>query len=288
MKCLLIVSALAHFTVAHSADLKHLSVGQQLPGSMLSIGRFQLQLPEGPWALVSKSAIAAGSQSGSSATPVQLVAAIARVESGKATAILIFRTPANTFQSVNRWRDDPCGGIQKALVKDTMRQTFAMPECFAITTYSPAAFTSATTGAVGDVAAWLTSSRTVLPENILRVYYTKYHGGDFLHANMYLQGTPENLPKVEAWGRQAANSLQQMVNRGAIGVIPSLPELVPASLALKAGPQDPVQPGTQGGFQAAPGRTAEARILELKSLLDKGLISADDYNEKREKILDEI
>lgn len=137
---------------------------------------------------------------------------------------LIFRTPASTFQGVSRWNDDPCNSITTALVKDTMRQTFAMPECFAVQKFPVDSFTTGTSGAFGDIAKWLNASQLKMPADILQVYYTKYWGGDFVHANMYLPGTAENFARAEVWGRGVAQAFQRMVSKDSpAAVIPPLP-----------------------------------------------------------------
>lgn len=59
---------------------------------------------------------------------------------------------------------------------------------------------------------------------IFRIYYTKYWGGDFIHANMYLPGTAENFARAEVWGRGVAQAFQRMVSKDSpAAVIPPLP-----------------------------------------------------------------
>jgi hypothetical protein len=105
-----------------------------------------------------------------------------------------------------------------------MQQTFAMPECFAIAPMNASFFTSSTAGATEQIAKWLKSTGIQLAPKLLRVYYTKYYGGDFLHANMYFPVDALTVPAAEAWGRNVAASMQKMVTRDSSeAVFPALP-----------------------------------------------------------------
>jgi hypothetical protein len=224
LKYALAAFAVIHSAFSHSADFAALTLGQMVPDNAINIGQFQLQLPEGKWTVVSTFEARAGSQRGGSAVPTQLTVAVARVDGAKISGLFIFRTPASTFVGVSRWNDDPCGSITDALVKDTMDQNWRMPECFAITTMPPATIASWQTGAGAGVARWLKDSQLSLPEDLLRVYYSKYHGGDFLHANMYLPGSSNNFSAAEVWGRGVAQAIKKMVNRDSpSAAIPALP-----------------------------------------------------------------
>jgi hypothetical protein len=228
LRCLVAIVAL-NLSIAHAADFSALVTGQPVPDNIVKIGRFQLQLPAGTWTVAAISEMRSGSQSGSSGSPTQLSITVAQVNSDKARALLIFRTPASSFIGVNRWNDDPCGAITDALVKDTMKQTFAMPECFAVLPFSPGSITSATSGAFSDITKWMKATKVSLPESLLRVYYTKYRGGDFIHANMYLAGTRETHAAAEAWGREVAAAIAKMVTGDSpMAILPTLPALAAA------------------------------------------------------------
>lgn len=200
-------------TSVSATDFSSLSNGQKLADNRVNIGQYNFTFPEGAWTVVAKQEARAGSQAGSSATPTQLSVAVARVEADKVLAIFILRTPASSFQAVSRWNDDPCKDVGNALVKDTMKQTFSMPECFAITPFDAKPFISSTTGTFEQIGKWLKATQSQLPEKLLRVYYTKYYGGDFLHANLYLPADAQTVPAAEAWGRGVAAAIQKMVTR---------------------------------------------------------------------------
>src|SRR6185369_1710734 len=217
--------ATAQCSLVFAADFSALVVGQPISDNTVKIGQFQLQLPAGQWTVVSAMALRAGNQNGGSAVPTQLSISVARVESAKVTGLLIFRAPASSFLGVSRWNDDPCSEIKETLVKDTMKQNFRMPECFAVVKFPPSTITSATDGPMANIAQWLKDSKTNLPENLLRVYYSKYNGGDFIHANMFLPGSAENYSAAETWGRGVAQAIQKMVVRdSSIAVLPALPQ----------------------------------------------------------------
>lgn len=94
-----------------------------------------------------------------------------------------------------------------------MKQTFAMPECFAVVNFDAKPFTSTSTGVLAGIGQWLKDTRVEFPEKLLRVYYTKYHGGDFLHANLYLPVEAQSVPAAETWGRGVAAEIGKMVMR---------------------------------------------------------------------------
>ena len=270
--------------VAHAVDFDALAVGQPVADNVVGIGRFHVQLPDGRWTVLSKLTKSAGTQTGSSATPTQLTVAVGRASAGYVSAVMVFNTPANTFQSVSRWNDDPCATYTRALVKDTMGQTFSMPECFAITNFAATAWSTARTEPFLDIHKWMTDQRLALAPEFFHIFYTKYQGGDFFKATLYLPGSPRDLPAAELWGRAVAQSLQSTVKHRSLGLIPSLPEFTSATTAANKEPQLPANEARP----PVPARSAEARMQELKSLLDKGLITTDDYNDKRKKILSEL
>lgn len=216
---LLLLSAMA----ASATDFSSLTMGGKLVDNKVSIGRYNVALPEGEWTVVGKLEARAGSQAGG-AVPTQLSAAVARIEAERVLALFILRTPASSFQGISRWNDDPCKGIPDTLVKDTMKQTFAMPECFAMVPFDASLFKSASSGVFEQIANWLQSTNRQLPPKLLRVYYTKYYGGDFVHANLYFPFDAQPLPVVEAWGRSVAAAMQKMVTRDSPeAVFPKLP-----------------------------------------------------------------
>jgi hypothetical protein len=213
-------------TTGSATDFSGLSIGQKLVDNKVAIGQYSFTLPAGAWTVVARLEARAGSQAGGGAvTPTQLSVALARLEADKVLALFILRTPAETFQAVRSWTDDPCKGISNALVKDTMKQTFAMPECFAIAPFEASLFTSATTGAGEQIAKWLQTTHSQLAPKLLRVYYTKYHGGNFLHANLYFPSDAVSVPAAETWGRGVAAAMQKMVTRDSQeAVFPALPQ----------------------------------------------------------------
>lgn len=209
---------------AAATEFSALTVGQPLADGKVTLGNFTVKLPEGNWTVVAKVEARAGSQAGTSATPTQLTTALARVDDKKVRALFIFRTPASTFTNVSRWQDEPCKGFDDAIAKDTMKATFNMPECFAVTHFDPNTIRTATGGSFGQFKNWLKDNGAALPDKLLRVYYTKYQGGDFLHANLYLPADAQPVPAAEAWGRKVAAELQKVVTRDAAeGVLAALP-----------------------------------------------------------------
>lgn len=205
-----------------AADYDNLVIGA--PVTDINIGQFSIKLPEGKWTVAAKLEARAGSQGGSSGTPSQLWVSFARVDASAITGLLTIRTPASTFIGVSRWNDDPCRGVENALAFDTMKQTFAMPECFTVTRYGAENITRATSGYSAELARWLKESGVTIPDKMWRVYYSKYRGGDFLHLYAYLPIASESHAAAEAWGRAAAAALQSMVIRdSARAVLPPLP-----------------------------------------------------------------
>jgi hypothetical protein len=208
---------------ALAADWGSLAVGQSHSDDTIAIGKYTLKLPPGNWVTVGKTEARQGSQTGSSGSPAQLTALFARADAGQISALLAVRTPASTFVGISRWNDDPCKFVDRAVVTDTMKQTFAMPECFAVAPFGAEAFTSAREGAGAQFAQWMVSSQNKLPEKLWRVFYTKYWGGDFIHVNLYLPATGDHAA-AEKWGRQAAAAVQPMVMRDASqAALPPLP-----------------------------------------------------------------
>ena len=200
-------------SLASATDFASLIPGQALKDNKVDLGQFSVRLPDGDWTVVAKLEARAGSQGGSSAVPTQLSAVLARVQTNKISAVFILRTPASTFVGVSRWNDEPCKDIPRLIVKDTMKQTFSMPECFAVADFDAQNFLTAPTGLLASIGQWVRDGKLELPERLLRVYYTKYNGGDFLHANLYLPADSLSTQVAEAWGRGVAASIQKMVMR---------------------------------------------------------------------------
>jgi hypothetical protein len=61
-----------------------------------------------------------------------------------------------------------------------------------------------------------------------------------------------------------------------------------ASATPAASPQPPVKDNVAGAARAPRRATSVQRMQELKEMLDRGLISADEYARKREQILNEL
>lgn len=209
---------------ASSTEFSKLIVDQPISDNEIVMGEHKFVLPEGEWLVASKIEQRVGIQSGTSGTPTQLIITAARIEGESVKAIFMLRTPAHTFPSTNRWSDDPCKGLATALVKDTMKQTIFMPECFAILQHDAMSFKAGNQRGAAGLGSVLKRLQSQLPEQLLRVFYAKYYGGDFVQANLYLPSDAQTLPAAEAWGRNVAVSIQKMVTRESrSAVIPKLP-----------------------------------------------------------------
>lgn len=275
----------------HATPFDGLAPGLPVPDNTVTMGRYTVRLPQGTWIVASRLAQRGGTQSGTSATPVQLVAALANVDRGSLAGMLLLRVPASTYANVRSWQDDPCKGFRNALLRDTLQQTFFMPECLAVETYAVGNLTTLGSGAFEDIPRWINSAAVQLPPRMLRIYYAKYHGGDFLHLFAYLPGDKQALPAIEVWSRSVASSLSAAVVDGQVGVIPDLPRST--AMEVKAplpAVSLPVSRPNMPPAQEPPSHRGDAsdRLRELKGLLDKGLITPADYEGKKQKILEEI
>lgn len=212
---------------AHATDFKNAQLGQPIADNLLGVGNFQVQLPPGRWVLITKLNNQAGTLgSGHPAPPTQILAA-ARAEGGRVVAVVSFAAPETSYMGMSRWSDDPCKAETAAVVKDTLEQTIAMPECFAINHLKPDQIEKSRTPALVDMQKWAKDSSLAMPPGVVRVNYVKYHGGDFLRVTSYLAGAPGDIPATEPWGRAAVASLSPHVRgKSAPGVLPALPAFV--------------------------------------------------------------
>lgn len=160
-----------------------------------------------------------------------------------------------------------------------------MPECFVVA--NPATGTlEAASATHKELVRWAQDNGYSLPNPMLRVFYTKHHQGDYFRLNVYFAGDTASASAAEAWGRQTVTSLSAMVTRPSIqGKLPDLPAFV----AAPAGTQ-PVAARVQapGAHANTPLSSAEGRLRQLKHLLDSKLITAEEYEDKRKKIVEEI
>lgn len=134
---------------------------------------------------------------------------------------------------------------------------------------------------------WAQDNGYALPNPMLRVFYTKHHQGDYFRLNAYFAGDAGSAPAAEAWGRQTVASLSAMVTRPTRmqGRLPDLPSFV----ATSVGAQPPAARVQPAAFNAsATPASAESRLRQLKSLLDSKLITPEEYEGKRKKIVEEL
>lgn len=267
---------------ASATEFDHLAVGQEVTDKVVGVGRFRIQLPAyGAWTVVSKQSVQAGRDAASWNQPIRQTIAVAQSTGSALSAVFIFTAPAKPYKGGARWNDDPCALVTDFITKDTMNQTYMMPECFVVQRYRKDMFNPAAGGTFPDIVNWASSLRLSWPEHFVRVYYTKYSRSGYLRGNLYLAGSPESLPWVESWGRQLAASMAAAVRQGSgSATVPAVPALPNAPVAADGQRETLVSPTVA--------KSAESRMLELKSLLDKGLITGDDYNEKRKKILQDL
>lgn len=265
---------------ANATEFDHLLVGQEVTDNVIGVGQFRIRLPDqGVWIVASKQSVQGGKDPASWEPPVRQTVAVAQSSNGALSAVLIFGAPAKSYKSV-RWNDDPCAGVTDFVVKDTMNQVFGMPECFAVLRFREDDFYRTSGGPFSDIVNWASNLRLAWPEHFIRVFYTKYGRGDYLRANLYLPGSVESAQRVELWGRQVAASMAAAVIQGT---------MTATILPLPALPNSPVSTDVPRATSTSPSaKSAESRMLELKSLLEKGLITNDDYNEKRKKILQDL
>ncbi len=274
----------AHFSAAHAIEFKSAVVGQAVADRTLTIGKLSMQLPAGEWTLASKTSEIIGPTAIVAVAPLATLTAV-QTHHKKVVAIVSFSAPAWSY-SVLRWNDDPCKSITSFIVKSTMNQTMSMPECFAISTQAAASFQISTDNNNQSLARWIYDNGSAFPDPMTRVFYTKYHFSDFFRLNVYFAGDSGTAPAAEAWGREAASSLSAMVTRStAQGKLPDLP-----AFALASAGAQPVHASPQpvaAGANVAP-NSAESRLRQLKSLLDSKLITPEEYEGKRKKIVDEM
>ncbi|WP_048439243.1 SHOCT domain-containing protein [Caenimonas sp. SL110] len=265
---------------ALATDFDRLTVGQELADDAISVGNFRIQLPApGRWTVVSKQAVQAGRDTASWDQPVRQTIAVAQSAGGELSAVFIFTAPEKPYG--NRWSDEPCAEVNDFIVKDKMNSTFMMPECFAVQRHRTEVFRNAAAGgAFPDVVNWVAKSRLTWPDQFTRVFYTKFYRGGYVRANLYLAGTHESMPWIESWGRQLASSISAGVTQQTkVATVSPMPGVLVA-------PDERVRPKIPSSSQTA--KSAESRIRELKSLFEKGLITKEDYEGKRTKILEDL
>ncbi|EJE49930.1 hypothetical protein PMI14_05500 [Acidovorax sp. CF316] len=241
-----------------------------------------MQLPSGEWILAAKAQVGGGSQPNMPAPPLHRFAVV-QVRDKTISAVIMFSGPAWSY-AVTQWSDEPCKNVTSYIVKSTLNQTRAMPECFVVANLNAGAF-EALSDTHKEVARWAHSNSYALPVPMLQVHHTKYHKGDYFRLNAHFAGGLDSAPAAEAWGREAASSLTAMITRATpLGQLPELP-----AFASTLGATQPVaaQPMAGSATAAAPG-SAEARLRQLKSLLDSKLITPEEYEGKRKKIVDEM
>lgn len=274
----------AHLSAAHAVDFKSAVVGQPIADRTLTAGKLSVQLPGGDWILAAKAQGMGGNQPNLAPPPQHTFAAL-QVHDKAISAIVVFSAPAWSY-NVSSWSDEPCKNVNSYIVKSTLNQTFAMPECFVIDRQTARSFeTSASINR--DLLRWASSNGYVLPNSMLRVFHTKFRGGDYFRFNAYLAGDPSSAPAVETWGRETAASLSAMVTRSSSrGTLPELPAFVAAPAS--ATPVATSAPPVAGSAANTAPTSAEARLRQLKSLLDSKLITPEEYEGKRKKIVEEL
>lgn len=275
----------AHFSSAHANEFKTAVVGQPIADRTLTIGKLSMQLPSGEWILAAKAQGLGGNQPNMAPPPQHGLAAV-QVLDKTISAVVVFGAPAWSY-NVSSWSDEPCKNVTSAIVKSTLNQTFAMPECFVIDRQTAGSF-EASAPINRDVVRWADNNGLVIPNSMLRVFHTKFRGGDYFRFNAYFPGGTSSAPALEAWGREAAASLSAMVNRStAQGKLPELPAfaIAPANVQATTAGAQPIAGSTN---PAPASSSAEARLRQLKSLLDSKLITPEEYEAKRKKIVDEI
>jgi len=271
----------AHFSAAHAVEFKNAVVGQPIADRTLTIGKLSMQLPSGQWILAAKVQGMGGSQPNVPAPPQHTFAAI-QTYNKTISAVVVFSAPAGSY-IVSRWNNEPCKSETSFVVKSTLNQTMAMPECFVVANQSPGSFETSTP-IYQDLARWAYGNGYAFPDPMVRVFYTKYHGGDYFRLNAYFAGGPGSVPAAEAWGREAVSSLSAMVTRStAQGKLPELPAFATDPVSVQ-----PVANNAQSAASNAPPSLAETRLRQLKSLLDSKLITPEEYEGKRKKIVDEM
>lgn len=279
----------AQFSTAHAIEFKNAVVGQTIEDRALTVGKLSLQLPGAQWILASK-VQGMGTLPGVANQPVptpplQTLAAV-QMHNRTILAIVIFSAPAWSYSTIGKWNEDPCKGITSFITKSTLNQTITMPECFAIANQAAGWFQVSTDTTHQDLVRWAGNNGYALPDQMLRVLYTKYHRSDFFQLNAYMAGSLVNAPAAEAWGREAVASLSAMVTRStAQGKLPELP-----AFAATPAAEPPVAPRAQpaAAHSAPASNSAESRLRQLKSLLDSNLITPEEYEGKRKKIVDEM
>lgn len=274
----------AHLSAAYAIEFKDAVVGQPIADRTLTIGKLSMQLPAGEWILAAKTEENGRIQTNSDSPPRHRFAAV-QIRDKTLTAIVVFRAPARSFYYVTRWRDDPCKAETSFIVKSTLQQTVNMPECFVVASQAAGTFDAASP-THKELVRWAQDNGYALPSSMLRVFYTKHHQGDYFRLNVYFAGDTSSASAAEAWGRQTVASLSAMVTRPSIqGKLPELPAFV----AAPAGTQ-PVAARMQApavGANTTPS-SAEARLRQLKNLLDSRLITPEEYEDKRKKIVEEM
>lgn len=275
----------AHMPTANAINFSSALVGQTIEDRTLTVGKLSMQLPGAPWILASK-VQGMGTVPGVANQPVpnpplQTLAAV-QTHNKTILAVVIFSAPAWSYSNISKWNEDPCKGITSFIRKSTLNQTVTMPECFAIANQAAGWFQVSTDTTHQDLVRWAGDNGYALPDQMLRVFYTKYHQGDFFQLNAYIAGSLVNAPAAEAWGREAVASLSAMVTRStAQGKLPELPAFAAAPPVATI-----AQPAAANAAPAS--NSAELRLRQLKTLLDSKLITPEEYEGKRKKIVDEM
>lgn len=272
----------AHLSAAHAVDFKSAVVGQPIADRTLTVGKLSVQLPSGEWVLAAKTQVGGGSQPNMPAPPLHRFAVV-QVQDKTISAVITFSGPAWSH-AANQWSDESCKNVTSYIAKSTLNQTWAMPECFVVVNTKAGAF-EALSDTHREVARWARNNGYAVPFPMLQVHHSKYHKEDFFRLNVHFAAGPDSAPAAVAWGREAVASLTAMITRATpLGQLPDLPAFASTPGATQAVAAQPMA----GSAAAAAPASAEARLRQLKSLLDSKLITPEEYEGKRKKLVEEL
>jgi len=277
--------------------------GSTIKGNLV-IGRSTFALPPGEWKVVavgSADTTSTGSRSDIAETAsVRLVQLAAN---GTFIASIWTQAPLTSARAPGRWIDSTCDR-KDLLHRDDFNVNPFFPECLVIN-HIVLFLANAPANAFERRAwDWFEKNSVKRPATVLSAFYRKYFSGDYVGVNvavnpeffgqepslktawtesewhpLVIKNDPKRLAFVESFKKwsyvMAENAKSTLMDRKPkSALLPAFDELRVGSSKVRS-----ITP-TDGSSTSA-----ELRLSELKALLDKGLITKEEFDEKRAAIL---
>jgi hypothetical protein len=296
------------FVFLFSLLLAGQAIAQDVPAegsvikNQLIIGRSTFALPPGDWTVVTTNTSEVkvnGIGRGSGAASVYLAQ---RDAEGTYIASLSYRVPLAST-AVASWTDTLCNR-KDTLYRDAFSGRFDFPECLLINHVVPFWVNVPTNSADRKIWDWYKENKVKLPIAVLLGSYRKYFAGDYVQVDiavnpeyfgeekslksiwaesewhpLVIKNDPKRLAFVENFKRwlyvmagDASFTLKE--RKPKLATLPAFDEF--SGVSIKE-PSDLPKNSTR--------RSAEQRLLELKGLLDKGLITKEQFEEKQAAII---